>query len=167
MLVLRCTQKLLTELKLPKDELGDPADGFLGSWFAHLFRLERRKCVLFTNSQTLYCVLLFGLLKYDFERLPLRFVDALTANLEQEGIPAEAVARLRWACHPVTWGPTNNRSVLGSANEYIQLLKHRSQFAPLESPQNAAELSARLNRTPMSALPDVFPIDAISAALHA
>ena len=94
MIIFRCTQKLLAELHLQKQKLEDPGNGFLGSWFANLFRLERRKCVLFTNDRTLYSVLLYGLRKPDFEALGQRFTKQLLSNLKTDGFPPELVTSI-------------------------------------------------------------------------
>jgi len=111
MLVLRGIQKLLKELHLEKAHLSDPGDGLLGSWFASLFRIERRKCVLITNDRTLYSVLLFGPKKPDFVTLDVKFRDGLVANLKREGFAAEKIASLAMALNPVVWAATNGRSV--------------------------------------------------------
>jgi len=124
MIVFRGTQKLLKELRIKKADLVDPGDGVLGSWFANLFRIERRKCVLFTNDRTLYSVLLFGLRKPDFDSLGMRYRDGLIANLQAAGLPAEQVASIGMACRPVAWGATNSRSVLGSMNDMISITKY-------------------------------------------
>ena len=119
MIIFRCTQKLLAELHLQKQKLEDPGNGFLGSWFAILFRLERRKCVLFTNDRTLYSVLLYGLRKPDFEALGQRFTKQLLSNLKTDGFPPELVTSIGMTCQKASWSATNSRSVLGSMNDMI------------------------------------------------
>ncbi len=66
MQVIHCTKKLLTELgalgsKIPPEH----AYGFFGPWHANLIRIERRKCILFTNDRTLYSFLVAGVKKKD------------------------------------------------------------------------------------------------------
>ena len=60
--VLRCTQMLLGELRVSDDDLVDESEssGRLGDWYANLLRIERRKCVMFTNAATLYTFLVLG-----------------------------------------------------------------------------------------------------------
>jgi len=53
MTILRCTKKMLSELKPePSDSIQQPGD--FSSWHANLLRIDRRKCVLFTHDTTLY-----------------------------------------------------------------------------------------------------------------
>ena len=166
MITFRCTQKLLKELQLSKDELGEPQVGFLGSWFAHLFRLERRKCVIFTNDRTLYTVLLFDLKKRDFEFLGERFISGLIENLKRDEFPSEKIASIAIACYPVSWGATNNRSVLGSMNDMVRLSKESVSFERLETADEITGLNHFLNRTPMSILKLVRPLNEMKAAVN-
>ncbi len=123
MIAFRCTQKMFKELRISRSGLTEPEEGFLGSWFVNVFRIGRRKCVFFMNDQTLYSVVLYGMKKNDFDNIGRRFVAGLTANLQQDGFPAEVVASVGMTCHPVVFGKTNSRSVLGSQNDLIHLGK--------------------------------------------
>jgi hypothetical protein len=172
MITIRCTQKLSKELG-PKrtrpgasDDPGDPGDGVLGSWFANLFRLERRKCVLLTNDRTLYSVLLHGLRKADFAELGPLLVEALLANLRGDGVPAETVASIGMACHPIVWGPTNSRSVLGSQNELIQTCKLLAKVDRTAEGPDLASLQHRLNRLPLQARDNLYAVGLLREALR-
>jgi len=166
MIIFRCTQKLLTELHFNKQNLKDPGEGFLGSWFANLFRIERRKCVLFTNDRTLYSVLLYGLKKPDFDALGQRFTSGLLANLKNDGFPPEQVASIGMTCQKVSWGVTNNRRVLGSMNDMILTTKYMVAVYRQPIEQEIAQLNHELNRTPMSMLKRIVAIDEMRAALE-
>ncbi len=55
MTLLHCTAKLLKELKNPLLQNSDtPNPEGLGNWYANLLRIDRRKCILFTNEKTFY-----------------------------------------------------------------------------------------------------------------
>jgi hypothetical protein len=166
MLTLRCTHKLLKEPHLPKDELPDPADGIFGSWFGHLFRLERRKCVLFTNDRTRYSVLLFGLMKDDFHILGQCFLSGLTENLRNDGIPSETIASIGIACYPIAWGTTNSRSVLGTMNDMIMTSKLLVSTQRQDILAEVEYLNHQLNRTPISTLKYLRPINEFKNALE-
>ena len=76
MQLIRCTQKLFKELKVkPTEEL--PKFGHIGGWHANLLRIDRRKCVLFTNDQTLYSFFVPGLKKSEF----VHFDEVFRQNL--------------------------------------------------------------------------------------
>jgi len=53
-MILHCTQKLLEELGNPHLQNPDEPATVLGSWYANLIRIDRRKCILFTNEKNLY-----------------------------------------------------------------------------------------------------------------
>jgi hypothetical protein len=64
-MIIRCTQKLLAELKIrsiPEESENEP----FWSWHANVFRIERRKCVLITNDATLFTMFIPALKKSDF-----------------------------------------------------------------------------------------------------
>ncbi len=69
MQILHCTQKLLTELGTPllADIPADPEG--LGNWYANLIRIDRRKCLLFTNDKTLYSFLIPAVKKENLKNI--------------------------------------------------------------------------------------------------
>jgi len=166
LLIIRGTAKLLRELGIPKAQAGSSEDGVLGSWFANLFRYERRKCVILVNDRTLYCVVLFGLLKRDMANLGNLFINELAKSLTKDGIPTELVASVATACHPIVWRPTNNRSVLGSMNELIQQLKFMASRRSLGSEQEIQGLNRQLNRTLMGPLGSSYAVERMREALQ-
>lgn len=166
MLVLRCTRTLRDELKLKTSDLVDAGTGVLGSWFGNLFRIERRKCVLFTNDRTLYSVLLFGLRKQDFDSIDERFRAGLWSNLIRDGFSPDAVAAFEKESSPVVWAATNSRSVLGSMNDMIFLSKHLVGTKRRRTEDEIVHLNSELNRTPMSALKRIVAFKEMEAALE-
>jgi hypothetical protein len=166
MLVFRGTRKLLKEVGVSATGLDDPGEGLLGSWFGHVFRIERRKCVIFTNDPTLYSVLLYGLRKPDLEAIGERFTERLVASLQGDGFPSEQIASIGMACHPVVWATTNNRSVLGSVNDLISLTKHAVARRRQETEQEMADFGRQINRIPWSSLKSVFATEALKAELE-
>ncbi len=89
----------------------------LSDWYANLFRLDRRKCLLFTNERTLYTFLVPGVLKRDFSRLDNLFTSLLGYNLQYEGFDIETVERILGEYVELGIAKTMNRSVLGSMND--------------------------------------------------
>jgi len=65
MRIIHCTRKLLKELDvslIETDKILLPTEG-LGNWYANLLRIDRRKCLLFTNEKSLYSFLIPKILK--------------------------------------------------------------------------------------------------------
>lgn len=170
MTILRCTLKLLKELKVSPSKVTD-AEGGLVSWHANLLRIDRRKCVLFTNDLTLYSVFVPGLRKPQFQGIvdvfgqavfrSLRLAEFTQAEIETvlDAIQGEAELQVT---------KTNNRSVLGSMNDLaLQLEWQISSSGGLERCA-IDNINERLNRIPMSAIkPHTYSVDALRDRLDA
>jgi N-acetylglutamate synthase-like GNAT family acetyltransferase len=121
MAFIRCTKKLLAELPLPMEKAVSKST-ILGDWHANLLRIERRKCVLFTNDETLFSVFIPMLRKPHFENLASVFLDNLIQTLKSEAFN-EIIEQVN---HDYTgnliYSTTNNRSVLGSMNDIAHSL---------------------------------------------
>jgi hypothetical protein len=165
-IALRCTRKLLRELGVRADGLSlDPVDGFPGSWFGNLLRVDRRKCVLFTNSITLFSFFEPGLVKNDFRDIDRDFGVGLISSLRAEGLGTEVRQRVLSECRHAVLGPTNSRSVLGSMNDLAyQVRAHLSLEDGLRG-LDLGRLNRRLNRTPMSAIGHACAADRLREAL--
>ena len=165
MAILRCTQKLLSELKLkPSDSKELPSD--LSSWHANLLRIDRRKCVLFTHDTTLYSFFVSGLKKPDFENIREVFRQNFFKSLIAEDIPQKQIEIFLEANREIRISKTNNRSVLGSMNDLAFQLKYR--IAAMGGLVNVglAELNIELNRIPMSAIKEIYSIDELRKLLN-
>ena len=157
MAILRCTKKLLNELKIkPSEETN--LSGDLGSWHANLLRIDRRKCVLFTNDATLYSFLVPGLKKLQFQKFQEVFGQHLFKNLRLESFPQYQIEAVLDEHREIVISKTNNRSVLGSMNDLAYQLKYSiSSVGGLAYVDHAA-LNHELNRIPMSAIKEVYSI---------
>jgi Domain of unknown function (DUF6933) len=123
MIVFRGTRKVLNEIELNPKAFPDPGEGILGSWFVHIFRINRRKSAIYMNDRTRYSVIVFDVTKVDLADLNLGFINGQEANLRTDNIPDEAVREVVRSCHPMHWGATNSQSVLGMMNDRITVCK--------------------------------------------
>lgn len=114
--VIRCTRKLLSELQMKPGGDSVPTAG-IGGWHANLLRIDRRKCVLFTNDKTLYTFLVTGMKKPDFENILEVFRLSLFKNLAKEELPQSQVELVFNEHRKLIITRTNSRSVLGSMND--------------------------------------------------
>jgi len=165
MAIIRCTKKLLTELKTKPSE-GATSSSEVGSWHANLLRIDRRKCILFTNDATLYSFLIPGLKKAQFENFREVFGQNLFKNLLWENFPQNQIEIVLDEHREIIIAKTNNRSVLGSMNDLAFQLKY--QIAAMGGLDNVdlAELNHGLNRTPMSAIKEVYSIYELTKLLN-
>jgi hypothetical protein len=58
----------------------------LDNWNAHLFILERRKCIALVQKETLYSVVLFGVLKAQLKDFKNLFLNHLLQQLEYDSL---------------------------------------------------------------------------------
>jgi len=161
MQTIHCTQKLLKELGMQGATIlqSEPQHGLLGPWHANLIRIERRKCVLFTNDHTLYSFLLPGVKKADLKNFRELFLLHLKMNLMKEGFGAEEISKACAEYDEIAVAPTNNRSVLGSMNDLVQHYEFFiSRFGDLDRADMLA-VNMQINRTPMGALKYQYPIE--------
>ena len=166
MQLIRCTVKLLKELKQEPVTNVEPLRTIAGGWHANLLRIERRKCVLVTNDRTLYTIFIPGLKKPDFNDFGEVIRHHLFKNLLHERFAQAQIEAVLDEHRTILFAKTNNRSVLGSMNdqkfhlEFFIASGGGLDLTPLY------ELNHRLNRIPFSAIDGTCPIDRIKEMLH-
>lgn len=165
--LIHCTQKLLKELDV---ELVDPAglkppEG-LGNWYANLLRIDRRKCLLFTNEKTLYSFLIPAVLKENLRNIGIEFTTHLLLNLRYEGFEAEVIDRVKRECDQIGFSRTASKSVLGSMNDLAYQYKVFIGTGGGIENIRLMELNHKINKTPMSAIAYRYPIEALKKELE-
>ena len=165
MATLRCTKKLLAELKIkPSDDVQPPSD--FSSWHANLLRIERRKCVLFTHDQSLYTFFIPGLKKLHFQRFDEIFQQNLFKNLVEEELPQKHIEMFLDDTQEIKICKTSNRSVLGSMNDLaFQLQWYIADEGGLEY-TDILKLNHDLKRIPMSAIKEIYSIRELKRVLE-
>lgn len=87
MLVLRCTKKLQTAIKLKKADLVDAnieTNNFC-SWYLNLIEIDGSPCLLVVNDQTLFNFLIADVPRLDASQLVELFKSYLHCILAEEG----------------------------------------------------------------------------------
>ncbi len=167
MRIIHCTRKLLKELDVPLvelDKITSPTEG-LGNWYANLLRIDRRKCLIFTNEKSLYTFLIPKVLKSNLKNIEEEFLIHLSYNLQNEGFRLEAINRVMQEYQEIGFAKTSNRRVLGSMNEfafeYDYLIRREGGIENIR----ILHLNKEINRTPMGALKYGYPIEALKCLL--
>lgn len=148
MLVLRCTQKLLSRLGPPVDD-PPPSTTALGDWYARPLNIGHQRLVLLMSERSRLPVLMPA---RDLKRLPETFSKALAAVLIELDVPATHLVPELDAAADVVVAKTNSRSHLGSLNEFAQMLMWRRE--PLV---DLLGESVELSRTPVGPLGPGWP----------
>ena len=159
MLTLQCTQKLLKELKADISPVKDMDP--ISLWHANLLTLDRRKCVLFTNDQTRYSILVPVLKKPDFQHLGEVFLDNLFRCMLNDGIDQKGVERVLDSCSSHCFTKTTSRSVLGTMNEIAFYIE--CWLAEVGGLRNTdiSKLNMDINRMPIKPLDYGYSVDAL------
>jgi hypothetical protein len=84
-------------------------------WYLNLLWIERQKCLLLTHASTLFSVFRTGVRMADLRPLGDYLIDAITSELQTEGLPADALSNLDR--HNVQIAKTASRRTLGYMNE--------------------------------------------------
>jgi len=158
---IRCTQKLLKELKVEPEAVNPES---LGSWHANLLLIDRRKCVLLTNDACLYSIFIPGLKKPEFTHFPEVLGQHLFKNLLQEELPQEQIEIVLNELQSISYTKTNNRRVLGSMNDLTFQIKYQISANGGLDNADIYEINKDINRTPMSAV-EQYGIDGLKSLL--
>ncbi len=165
MAIIACTRKLLNELKTkPSDEL-EQSDSIV-NWHANLLWIDRRKCVLFTNNQTLYSFFVPGMKKPQFENFDEIFRLHLLKTVMSEDFSETQTEHLLNANKEIRIGKTNNRSVVGSMNELAMQIKYDVHAMGGLAAASLTELNYKLNRIPMGAIDYKFSVNELKRVLN-
>lgn len=119
MFVLRCTRKLL-ERTGPPSPVTAPSTTALGDWFAQPIAVGRQRLILLASEHSRLPVVMPG---RDAKNLARNLPTMLAEVLDGLGAPMEAVVREIEAMSEAVIAVTNNRSVLGTMNDFSHMLK--------------------------------------------
>lgn len=161
MVVLRCTQKLLARLKCPAIESPGLSSTRLGDWYGNELRLGRQQFLMFVSGRTRLAVIVPA---RDAHRLCAVLPAAVCNRLAALGVPANLIDQERRYMVDVVFARTNNRSVLGTMNDYAFMAQTSLERGA--TPETVEELMAFLARTPIIALGGVRPVDLVHEAFR-
>ena len=164
-MIIRCTQKLLAELK-NKSTQEESARGPFWSWHANVFNLERRKCVLITNDTTLFTMFIPALKKPDFESFHFVIGQHLFKNFLHENIPQRQIEAVLSECENIKYEKTNNRSVLGAMNDKKSQLEYLISADGGVAGTDIYEINHKLNRIISRAVGYKYPIEMLKEKLQ-
>ena len=169
MQLIRCTKKLQKEIGLKPSDLctQEPRFSYLGPWHANLIHIDRRKCLLFVNDRTLLNFIVPDVSRATIRELDKLFTGYLSCILADEGFSDADQARILSEYDEVYFANTSSKSVLGSMNDLAFHYKYSIQEAGGVHSPALPGFIRQLNRMPMSAIKEVFPIEALKARIQA
>jgi len=162
MVVLRCTQKLLARLKRPEAPAHVESTTRLGDWYGNILQIGRRQHLLFISERSRLPVVIPI---REAKHLEAVFPEAVCDVLAAVGVGAEDIADERSRMSEISFGRTNNRSLLGTLNDFAFMAKTGN--ANRGEPESPQELIRFLARTPILPLDGASPIALTRAAFGA
>jgi len=166
--LLHCTQKILKELGTPP--LVDPSEiptnpEGIGNWYANLLRIDRRKCLMFTNEKTLFTFLVPGVMKQNLQNIHDEFLISLNLNLQSEGFSLEVITKVLQEHGEIGFAKTANKHVLGSMNDFV--IQYEFLIMRDGGLDNLRRFyyNRAVNRTPMGALGYKNPLEVLKEML--
>ncbi len=162
-MIIRCTQKLLKELRVKPVEPDVVSE--VENWHANLLRIDKRKCVLFTHDTTLFSFFVPGLRRPDFDHFDVVFGEGLFRTMRLFDFTQDQIEQmLDWSRH-ISYTKTNNRSVLGSMND---LAFHIEYYIADDGGLNTVDFATmhqRINEIPFKAIGYKYPREQLQALL--
>lgn len=166
MRLIHCTAKFLKELGNPPLQSPDtPNTEGLGNWYANLLRIDRRKCILFSNEKTLYSFMIARVKKENLQNIFEEFLFNLNMNLQVEGFSLVVINRGLQEYSEMGFARTFNRRVLGVMNDFAYAYQYDIARAGGLDRVRILEINKQVNRTPSSPLKYKYPIDKIHELL--
>ena len=138
-------------------------------WNCRLFYVDKRKCILFTNRSTLYCVVRLDVLKKDLADTKSFFLSSLFAQLKSDGFYSlrEESYWLENYKNIVFAKTDNDKKVIGSMNDFVFQLKVGltvgSSLLRVVNDQTAAYY---LNTIPMGLIGHNYPREMFRAVIQ-
>ena len=157
MVVIRCTQKLLKRVGQPVQIPDRPTYGpdrrtsgrattRLGDWFATLVQVGHQHFILLVAERTRMPVVVRA---KDAKRLGTHLTEALPAVLRALGVGDDAINNELDEMREYVYAPTDNRSVVGTLNEFAYFLARHVE----EEPEAAlTKFALELSGTPILVL---------------
>lgn len=114
MLTIRCTQKLLRRLE--HDTAPPRSTTRLGDWYANILFSQPEQLILCMSERILLPVVITA---KDAPTMGVRLRHALGVVLLRLGVPDTQIREELAEMNDVAFGPTRNRKVLGSHNDFM------------------------------------------------
>ena len=162
MATIYCSRKLTTLLGLPKkrsETLSTATD--LHDWNAMLFYMNKRKCLLFMQKQTLYTFLALDIVKKDLVDFSKFFRQHFTDQLlADQLINPQATNLLDSIYDPIHLMSTDNdRRIIGSMNDCIFRIRFYDSRKGDTFTLSPTYIGHQLNRIPMKSIDYSYPVE--------
>jgi hypothetical protein len=140
----------------------------LGNWYANLIRIDRKKCLLFTNEKTLYSFLIPNVKKATLKNIVDEFRVNVSFNLQSERFSLDVINKAMQEYSEIGFAKTASRQVLGSMNQIAFEYEIRVQMKEGLGNIRILETNRDMNKTLRTMLEGkkyFYPIEALMEVL--
>jgi Domain of unknown function (DUF6933) len=121
---------------------------YLGKWNANIFYVDRKKCWLFTNSETKFSIIIPNLKSADIKNITEIFTENLYSQLIYESILIDFKQLKDWIGNVEILPTDNDRKTIGTQNYIFENFKYwKYEFGTFEN-MPFRELTMRMNSSP-------------------
>jgi hypothetical protein len=161
MIQLKCTKKVIDYFNIQDIELFESKEihELLGNWYLNIFKLERKTIFIFVNERTLFSFIIFGINKNNYNTLIDKFRYDLEYLLKYEKIDNKKIEFVSNQCKDIQITKTNNRSILGTLNNLIEIYKCMIYDEGGLIYCNLMNIISKINRIPQKKLSWLFSIE--------
>lgn len=114
-MLIQCTKKLLTELKIKPSPATEAEPLF--SWHANMLTIDHRKTLVLMNDCNRYVIVLYGLKAKDFKKIDELIVQAIRKTYQEENIKDEVIDTFLAQSEKITFTSTKNKSYVARMNK--------------------------------------------------
>jgi len=114
-MLIRCTKKLIDELKIIPESVEDEEPLF--SWHANIIMVNRRKTVVLMNDLTRYAVVLYGVKAKELKNLSDVASQGIREMFRAEGIKEEIINQYLQQINEVKYTKTKDRTSVARLNK--------------------------------------------------
>ncbi len=142
-----CSKKLDEFLNNSNPYLEPDYGNKFGNWNGHIFFIERKRFILFTNDKTTYSIVLSDIRKADLKDFNNLFRESLIRQLDNDvRINERQEIELRKSLTDIRLTRTNNnKRVLGTMNEFVHIIKYFVMDEGGPAHISGVELGYRIN----------------------
>ena len=142
------------KIKLPVNT--STSSGKLGDWYCADIQLSKRQFIIAVSGTTRLAVLMEAA---PYATFPTRLSLSIAQVLKTFEVPQHIIEQEISSAGEIALGKTDNRSILGSLNDYCGHLRFISDSGQLDL-SNLADVSAWLSSIPSLVMEAVFPYEA-------
>ncbi|MDP3463534.1 MAG: hypothetical protein Q8S18_12150 [Bacteroidales bacterium] len=121
-----CTKKLKEFIDNVDETLPDDFNDIkMSDWNAHLFFVDKRKCMVFVNILTYYSVFIADIVKKDLKNIDEIFMMRLKEQLIQDGFMdfIDKAVCLTDGVKISFFKTNNNKKIIGRINDFVDMFK--------------------------------------------